>query len=479
MHKSIGVLLLVALALTACGVAPQEAISSAPPSSAPSVTAAPATAAATTTVTLVPTTAATSSATIVPATASATPTLAAATATTAASATPTTASASATPTTNATATSEPSATASVSQATATALPTGTATGALRGTIAFERGGSIYAYRPETDALAVLIEDGRDIQFSRDGAQLAFVRDDGLYLAAADGSNIRRIVAQSEIAAPRWADDGSKLLFERGKYGPAPGYSEIWTIELPAGEPVKIAEGNDPAWAPDSKRIAYVTPNPLTETAVPRRNELHLTNWRGQNDWPVVRNVPANTPPTGVPDIEIPAAQLEHLLFAPTWSADGSAIYALARAASQIETDFILWERADPINGGATYLETLIDARDVVAAPDRRGVVVTVSTARGDISLYGRPLDPALSRDAYEWVTARSPQQTTYQHIAPAWSPDSNALATIRCADMGPDQTDCALVLLAPGQSEPEVLIADVFEGQPLDYIALPTMSWGR
>jgi hypothetical protein len=67
----------------------------------------------------------------------------------------------------------------------------------------------------------------------------------------------------------------------------------------------------------------------------------------------------------------------------------------------------------------------------------------------------------------------------YQHIALAWSPDSNALATIRCDSGGADQPSCDLIALAPGQAEPEVLVADVLGKQPLDYRALPTISWGR
>lgn len=316
-----------------------------------------------------------------------------------------------------------------------------------------------------------------MQFSRDGTQLAFIRDDGLYLVAADGSAARRIVQQTDIVAPRWTDDGSKLLFERGLTGPAPGTREIWTVELPQGTPLKIAQGNDAAWAPDSKRIAYVTASPDGNTSEPLRNELHLTNWRGQNDWPVVRQLPANTPATGIPGMETAPGQLEHLLYAPVWSADGRSIYVLARAAMQVETNFMLFERADADNGGSTYLETFLDVQDAIVSPDRRAVVLSQATARGDIGLIGRPLDPGLQADAYAWLDVRSLREPIYQHLAPTWSPDSSALATIRC-DSAPEQR-CDLVLFAPGQEQPRVLVPDLLQGTRLDYTALPSMSWGR
>lgn len=471
------ILLLSALGLTACGGAPQVASSSPAPSAATAApTAAPtASLSPTPSVIIVPTVATTS-------TASATSTTVA---TASATATATTTTAAASPTVTATATTAaPSATATAEtvQATATTASTadpggGTTQPRLSGTIAFERGGSVYGYRVETEAVGLLIEGGRDVQFSRDGAQLAFVRDDGLYLAAADGSAARRIVEQTNISAPRWADDSSKLLFERRLAGPAPGFSEIWTVELPQGAPLKIAEGNDPAWAPDSKRIAYVTPGPNLDTGGPRRNELHLTNWRGQNDWPVVRQLPTNTPATGIPGSEVAPAQLEHLLYAPIWSYDGGSIYVLARATMQVETDFILFERADAVNGGSTYQETVVDVQDAIVAPDRRGLVFSQATQRGDIGLIGRALDTGLSGDAYDWADARSLREPIFQHFAPTWSPDSSALATIRC-DSAPEQR-CDLVLLAPGQEQPRVLVADLLQGAALDYTALPTMSWGR
>ncbi len=176
------------------------------------------------------------------------------------------------------------------------------TGAVRpdvpGTIAFVRDGNIYTYHPRTGAIRLLIPNGREVEFSRDGTQLAFVRDDGVYVAAADGSNMRRVVAQTAVSALHWTDDGTKLLWERPlDLDPERWWAgnEIWTLLLADGTATKIAVGFDAAWAPDGVRVAYTTPLPDQYIW---RNELHVVTWRGANDWAVVTRLPANTPPIG-------------------------------------------------------------------------------------------------------------------------------------------------------------------------------------
>lgn len=402
------------------------------------------------------------------------------------------------PTAEASPTNEPTApaapttapTAAASPTTPPASPTATGPGdgvteagvairpGLPGKIAFVRDGSVYVYTPQNGAVNVLIEDARDPQFSRDGSQIAFVRDDGLYLAAADGSNARQIVAQPAVQSPRWADDGSKIAFERAVDRARVGSGEVWTFELASGTSTRVAAGGDPAWAPDSKRVAYVTLAPGFDAGGLRRNQLRLTNWLGQNDWGVVRQLPANTPPTGIPGGELPPAQLDHVLFSPLWDAAGAFIYVPAFAMMQVETDFHLIERADAVNGGSTYLGTINNVRDVLASPDRRALLVTTSSARGDISLTARALDPGLDANSYGWASAGSPrgELETFLYQAPSWSPASNAVIAIRCGTM---ENACDLVLLAPEQEEPSVLIPDLFGGQNIDLAAQLFTAWGR
>lgn len=376
-------------------------------------------------------------------------------------------------------TSTPTAVAAIVTATATPAPSAspgtTADGGavrpdLSGTLAFVRDNNIYRYQPQTGVVDLLIENGRDMQFSRDGSQLAFVRDDGLYLATADGTNQRQVAALTNVRAPQWTDDATKIVFERNAtpttYGPAATAGELYTIELPDGTARKIADGASPRWAPDGKRLAYVTA-PVGEL---RRNQLRLTNWLGQNNWGVVRALPANTPAIGIPGGQRPAAELEHILFAPIWSADGSAIYVPAFVTSQVETDFAILERADPINGGSTFVRELPGVASATASPDRQAMVFSVPTARGDIALVAQSIDLQPGVDPFAWATT----QDVAQHYAPTWSPNSDALATVRCP-IEPEQP-CDLILLQPTEP-PTVLIPGIVVAQPGQYIEGVYLAW--
>jgi len=404
-----------------------------------------------------------------PTTAPATPSSAPPTETVQAATATTTAEATATTTGEATATPAGAASIVTPVPTAATTPDGIAIRPeLKGTIAFTREGNIFVYEPQTGVVKLLIENGRDVQYSRDGSQIAFVRDDGLYLAAADGSNVQRIAAQPNVSDPRWTDDGSKIAFQRVVDAAAPGRGEIWTIELPNGQPIKITNGGDPAWAPDSKRLAYIT----EPTGDPRRNQLRLTNWLGQNDWGVVKNLPADTPSIGIPGEKVSPSRLEHMLLAPVWDAEGRFIYVPSFVLYQALSDFTIFERADAINGDSTFLGELPSVIDALGSPNRQAVVFSTSTARGDIGLVGRPLNTEADPEQYIWATT----QDGNVYPAVAWAPTSDALVSIRC--LFEDQNRCDLVLLAPNLNEPAVLIPDVFAGKGVDYQNRPALTWG-
>jgi hypothetical protein len=359
------------------------------------------------------------------------------------------------PTSAPTATAEPTQAPTATQAPA-ATPGTTPDGLairpdLPGKLAFVRDGNIFAYTPATGDLAVVIEGGRDPQFSRDGSQLAFVRDDGLYLAAADGSNARRIAQGSNIRGPRWTDDGSRIAYE-SIVDPMLNRGEIYAIELPDGAPVKVGDGADPAWDHTGRRIAYVTAIP-EDTGGPRRNQLRLVNWRGENGWTVVSTLPSGTPPVGIPGGEMPPADLDHLMYTPLWSADGAAIYVPSFVLYQVLTDFTMLERADATNGGSTLVEQgPLTFGEATGAPDRAAAVFQVGSARGDVQIKARALDPGADDSAFAWAET----DEVAVHAAPAWSPGGDALAVFRCG-MEPSGA-CDLVLLTPDAADPVVLI---------------------
>lgn len=328
------------------------------------------------------------------------------------------------------------------------------TAALRGTLAYVRDGNIYGYNLRTTQERLLVTNGRDMQFSPDGTQLAFVRDDGVYLARADGSTIRRLATQTGVQQPRWSDDSTKLVW--GRVG-----NEVWTLAVPSGTLTKIATGIDPAWAPDSARITYVTAD---------GSQLRLVNWQGQNDWAVVTRIPPNTPPIGPSDGQTPPDQLAHRMFNPVWNAAGTAIYLAAFVFYCCEGDTDIWERADATQGGSVFLDTLSDVRTVIGAPNRHAaLVVSQGGGSGYFRFSARSLDPTVPDAHYAWADlARGPNDSYPEFLAPAWSPDSTAIAVRRCGG-----GTCDLVVLAPGQREPAVLLPN------LPVQTGTSIAWGR
>ena len=100
--------------------------------------------------------------------------------------------------------------------------------------------------------AVLASDGRSA--TRASGLIAFARDDGIYVARADGSGVRRLWRGhgSDLA---WSPDGRKLAFARGELGEL----GIWVINANGRAQLRIVRerATSPTWSPDGRRIAFV------------------------------------------------------------------------------------------------------------------------------------------------------------------------------------------------------------------------------
>lgn len=100
--------------------------------------------------------------------------------------------------------------------------------------------------------AVFVNDGRSA--NRASGLIAFAREDGIYVARADGSGVRRLWRghASDLA---WSPDGGKLAFARGEFGEL----GIWMINANGSGPTRIVgqSATSPTWSPDSRRLAFV------------------------------------------------------------------------------------------------------------------------------------------------------------------------------------------------------------------------------
>ena len=123
--------------------------------------------------------------------------------------------------------------------------------------------------PEGSILRITsIVDDRSRNFharpSPDGQRVAFDSDRdgerGVYIADADGRNVRRITGDGFAAIPSWSPDGSTLVYVRAERD-RPKVWNLWMTNLTTGAERRLTsyQYGQPwggSWFPDGKRIAY-------------------------------------------------------------------------------------------------------------------------------------------------------------------------------------------------------------------------------
>lgn len=100
--------------------------------------------------------------------------------------------------------------------------------------------------------------------SPDGGRIAFDSDRdgvrGVYVADADGHNVRRVSGEGFAAVPSWSPDGTMLAYVREAVN-QPEVWNLWTLNLESGEQKEVThhQYGQPwggSWFPDGRHLAY-------------------------------------------------------------------------------------------------------------------------------------------------------------------------------------------------------------------------------
>ena len=131
--------------------------------------------------------------------------------------------------------------------------------------------AIYVVNPDGTGLTQLTPQGQDDRrplWSPNHSRLAFVQNRvELWVMSSDGNNRARLTTRLADGNSdfRWSPDGTMIAFETNdetvecdldgvpSQCPLP---QVWTMRADGSNVTKVADGADPSWSPDSRRIVF-------------------------------------------------------------------------------------------------------------------------------------------------------------------------------------------------------------------------------
>jgi hypothetical protein len=189
--------------------------------------------------------------------------------------------------------------------------------------------------------------------SPDGSRIAFDSDRGgvrgVYLADADGKNVRRVSPDGFAAVPSWSPDGTRLAFVRAE-PTSPRAWSLWTLDLERADLVQVTrqrqgELSGGSWFPDGRHLAYSDETRLVIHDLDTKTERVFQTPRPRQPvrTPTVspdgRHVVFQVERSGVWLLELPSGGMRRVLEDPTaseytWSPDSRRVaYYSGRSAS--------------------------------------------------------------------------------------------------------------------------------------------------
>jgi hypothetical protein len=170
-------------------------------------------------------------------------------------------------------------------------------GSGRLAVAVTRHQEIVVLRPTGEQLHALDPPGAGlliaIAWSPDGRRIAFTRwltpqgrrdETDIFVADADGSNVRRLTHSKQADDPVWSPDGETIVFSQDEGPPASEFTGLWTVDADGGEPRELIPAEPrrvdvpSSFSPDGRTLAFtrvVAPDAGTAGRLPATPAVYL------------------------------------------------------------------------------------------------------------------------------------------------------------------------------------------------------------